>query len=462
MRKGKSVIGKPVLSRADGRVLRNVKDVILGAENDSIAGLLVDEGGLLSSSVVVPIDQIASFGRDAVVVQSSESVVAADEAPTVKAILDRNQSLLGTRVYTESGDDQGKVSDVYFDETSGRVLGLEVSAGTMGDVTSGRHYLPVEDILGIGPDVLYVRPETAEALEAQRGGISGALAQAGERTRDAATSAREAVPGSSVRPEEQLIGRRTGRDVEDETGAVIVPAGRRVTTQDVERARAANRLPLLTASVAAGDAERARVAASDAVADAGDTAGDLWDRFTQKLGEVTDATGRRVDEEQTKRRLKQIEDAVGRPVTKVILDLDDRVILDLGDIITHTAIQRAHEAGALDSLLDSVYKGDVSFAKDEMRARRPGEANLEAAQASTDRPAIVEELRGRVDEAERQRQEDAEQRRQEQEAARQDRETQRHARRRDRETQAQAREQAQAQESETPRPVAVGPGPSNV
>ena len=80
---------------------------------------------------------------------------------------------------------------------------------------------------------------------------------------------------------------------------------------------------------------------------------------------MTDAAGQRVDHEQTKRRLDQIEDAVGRPVTKVMLDLEDRVILDLGDLITHAAVQRAHDAGSLDSLLGVGLQG-----RGRLRARR--------------------------------------------------------------------------------------------
>ena len=38
MRKGKSVIGKPILSLADGTRLHEVKDVILGASNDTVVG----------------------------------------------------------------------------------------------------------------------------------------------------------------------------------------------------------------------------------------------------------------------------------------------------------------------------------------------------------------------------------------------------------------------------------------
>ena len=46
-RKGKSAIGKPILSLADGARLHEVKDVILGAGNDTVVGLLADEGEFL-------------------------------------------------------------------------------------------------------------------------------------------------------------------------------------------------------------------------------------------------------------------------------------------------------------------------------------------------------------------------------------------------------------------------------
>ena len=69
----------------------------------------------------------------------------------------------------------------------------------------------------------------------------------------------------------------------------------------------------------------------------------------KKISELTDESGKRMSEQQTKARLAAINDAVGRPVTKVILDRSDEVVLNLGDIITHEAVQRAYEAGILDT-----------------------------------------------------------------------------------------------------------------
>jgi uncharacterized protein YrrD len=419
MRKGKSLIGKPILSFDEGQRLGEVRDVILGADNAAVVGLVTDEGGLFESSKVVPSEEIASFGRDAVVVRSTASVMPAGQAPGIKPILDRKQSLIGTKVFTETGDDQGAVGDIYFDEATGRVEAMEVTGGRVSDLTTGTRHLPVDQIVRIGPDVLYVHPETADHLEAQRGGISGALGDAGDAAKDAAgkASAKASELGSQgadaakgargqagqavadARPEERLIGQRAGRDVEDDTGGVLVANGQRIRAEDVERARSAGKLPDLTASVGFAQVGTAGAATGDALGDAGDQAADLWDRFTAKLGEMKDATGQRVDEQQTKARLAAIEDAVGRPVTKVVLDLQDDVILDLGDLITHAAIQRAHDAGALDTLLGSVYRGEVSFDKDELRARRPGAASLDEGAAGG--APIVEELRSKVQIAQR-------------------------------------------------------------
>ena len=209
----------------------------------------------------------------------------------------------------------------------------------MSDLTNGTRHLPVDEIVRVGPDVLYVRPETAQQLEAQQGGLTGAVSDAGDRAKGAASKASAKASGvrdqasdaaAEASPEDRLIGQRSGRDVEDDTGAVLVANGQRISAADVDRAKAAGKLPELTAAVGFAQVGTAGAAAGDALGDVGDKATELWDKFTAKLGQVTDATGQRVDEQQTKQRLGAIEDAVGRPVTKVILDLDDDVILDLG------------------------------------------------------------------------------------------------------------------------------------
>src|SRR4051812_1614915 len=451
MRKGKSVIGKQILSLATGERLETVSDLVLDPDGRRMIALVASEGGILTSSKVVPSSEISSFGRDAVVVRGPDAIISASDQPDLRAAVNHNDKILGKAVFTTTGDKLGSISDVYFDERTADVMGYEVSSGLIGDATKGTSYLATDEITNIGPDVIYVHPLTADALEAQVGGIQGALQGAGDqlgqatqgladRMSEAGSNAGSgvAVYRGNVTPEDSLVGKQTGSDVETDDGSVIVPKGRRVRPEDIERAREAGKLPALTSSVAQAAAQEAGARASDGLGQAGDTATGLWDQFTAKIGEITDATGKRVDEQQTKKRLSDIADAVGRPVTKVILDREDNVILNMGDIITHQAIQRTYEAGGLDSLLASVYKANVEFTKEELRTPAGAEAQASVEKASGG-AVIVDELESKVETAEQERQADQERKKREGAAARSSREREREARAADRARSAETR-----------------------
>ena len=475
MLKGKSIIGKEILSLAEGVKLDKVNDVVVDPEGRRLVALVVSEGGFMSGSRVVPVGRVSSFGKDAVVIESADAIIAASSDPELREFVEREDKILGKTVYTTNGDEQGSIADIYFQETTGEVVGYEISGGMLGDAAKGRSYLATEEITAIGDDVIYVEPETAATLESQVGGIQGAVKGAGDKlgeAKDAATSkageARDKAgqKASDAKPEEKLVGRRTGSDVEADSGSVIVPKGRRVRPEDIAAAKAAGKLPALTASVAMGDAQEAGADAKDAIGAAGDKAGSLWDQFTAKISEMTDATGRKVDAAQTKQRLDEIADAIGRPVSKVILDRQDNVVLNMGDIITHQAVQRAHESGGLDSLLSSVYKGDVQFTKEEMRA--PGEVQAEATvDKSSGGAVIVDELESKVQAAEREQEAEKERKRAQSEAERTRREQERDSRSSERDTRATERKaetesEMTGDETETdelePAMAAVGPG----
>ena len=451
MRKGKTLVGKEVLGVEDGLRIDTVNDLVIDPDGRRLIALVIDEGGFLSSSKVIPIDDVTSFGKDAILVKNSQSVVVVADDPGLRELVGRKDKLLGKKVYTLEGNAQGTISDVYFDEATGAIIGYEVSGGVLDDLATGASYLPTEAITTIGPDAIYVVPEAEDALAAQVGGLKGVMEDVSERAKAAASGASSRA--AAANPDDALVGKRTGSDVEADDGSVVVPRGRRVRTEDVALARERSALPALRASVVKAEAAATAAAAKDAVGAAGDAVGGLWDQFTRRIGELTDASGKRVDEEQTKRRLAEIADAIGRPVSKVILDRDDDVVLNLGDIITHQAIQRAYDAGGLDSLLASVYRGTVEFSRDEMRA--PAEAQATVDKSSGGAP-IVEELERKVEDAEQQRQIEKDRKAAEAEAAREEREQERKERKQERASGEPAEPGAQQA------PEAEGAGPALV
>ncbi len=426
------VIGQDVLSLADGTRIHTVKDLVIG-DPAQIVALLVDEGGLLSTSTIVPIEAITRFGKDAVVIADSTAVIPASADARVKAILTRKDRLVGKTVYSTDGQKLGSVADMYFDEVSGRIDGLEVTGGALADLAKGTSYLSADEIERSGPDVVFVPPATAAALTAQIGGVQGALQNVADQAGSAAGDVQASIQNASAEEQERrqqqreqdLAGRRSGTEVSDENGAVVVAKGQLITADIVERARSTGNLPVLLEAADAAKAEETRQQHEAVLQQAGDSTADMWDRFTAKIAEMTDSAGQRVDEQQTRSRLAAIADAVGRPVTKVILDRDDQVVLDLGDIITHQAIQQAYDAGMLDTLLGSVYKGQVEFSRDEMKAQKEATSSVDRAKGGA---AIVDDLEQRVQTAERERAAEKERSKRETEQSRQQREREREAR----------------------------------
>ncbi len=403
MRKGRTVIGQDVYSLADGTRVHSVKDLLVSDNHDTIVALLVDEGGLLGTSMVVPIEAVHRFGPHAVMVDDAESVIPASSDTRVAATLDRKASLLGTPVVTTVGERVGQIGDMYFDEESGAILGYEVSGGTLGDVLRGSSWLPRASVSVIGPDAVIADPEAAEIVASQVGGVQGALDAAREQASAAGAQLGEALADSgpdtpddpvTVDPDRVLVGQRVSSDVTDRTGSVVVANGQRVTLEHVQRARDGEGLDALYAAAGVERPVPVSEQVSSAVQSATESASDLWSRFTTRIAEMTDSAGKRLDAQQTKAQLASIHDAIGRPVTKVFLDREDTVILDLGDLITHQAVQRAYEAGMLDSLLGSVYKApDVTFPQEQLKARIAGDSTIELASGGA---TVLDEFREQI------------------------------------------------------------------
>ena len=74
---------------------------------------------------------------------ASTSVISVSDDPTIRAMVDHAETIVGKKVFTDAGDEQGSISDIYFDEPTGAVVGYEVSAGLFGDVRE-RHLLPFD------------------------------------------------------------------------------------------------------------------------------------------------------------------------------------------------------------------------------------------------------------------------------------------------------------------------------
>ncbi|MBD2328018.1 PRC-barrel domain-containing protein [Alkalinema sp. FACHB-956] len=491
MRKGSDLIGCPIVAFDTGKKFARVQDLIFDQDRNLLIALLVEEPGFLRDAKVLPIESIQSMGADAVITSSKEDVIPASSHSKISAILDHNNIMKGTQILTVTGQNLGKMVDLYIDENSGVVEGYEVSGGIFADAYSGRSFVPALQTLRIGEDYAFVPEVVAELMEEQVGGLKGAMQTTGEKVQEAAQKAGEQVQearrqatsqlANTIVPVEaqrsyvlgritqasvlhpngtlfleaghvvtmtnvnaaeelgildrlyratggdlvedakqragevadklaqkaetvaqdvsrktstvtaqytvnQALGRRAQTIVRTRSGVIVVAPGQIVTQPVVERARHTNTEKELLKSVGLSSTDAAKSSTSDAIAT---TRGQLsntaesvgtqvqegtsqllrWAKY--KTAQLRDQSAQALEEQ-------RIKGALGRPVTRVILDYQDQVILNAGELITHQAIEAARRADVLDVLLASVYTQTPEFSQAQLRAPQPGRAALPA------------------------------------------------------------------------------------
>jgi sporulation protein YlmC with PRC-barrel domain len=115
-------------------------------------------------------EHVVSFGKDAMIITDSKAVVRVDHFPEVKAIMEDRDGLVGKQVFTESGDMKGKVEDIFFDEATGNIVGLEVEGKFTPKNSNASVQLRPSDIVSIGPDAVVINMASVPMLAAQGAG----------------------------------------------------------------------------------------------------------------------------------------------------------------------------------------------------------------------------------------------------------------------------------------------------
>lgn len=227
------------------------------------------------------------------------------------------------------------------------------------------------------------------AEEAQRLGIlpqvyratgGRVTAEINSRLQENAEQARTRLQAVAQNLIEQAKGRRAQRMVRNEEGQIIAAPGQIVNDRMIDRAQSENRLAALLESVGIESGDITRLIPQDRMVQAREQfreqtnllqedASIAWRNLNQQFQEWKRQSNRTIHR-------RRIEYALGRPVTRVILDPRDQVILNVGELITHRAIAQAERSGVLNILLNSVSNKQPEITTAELRAPEPGMAAL--------------------------------------------------------------------------------------
>jgi uncharacterized protein YrrD len=183
---------------------------------------------------------------------------------------------------------------------------------------------------------------------------------------------------------EQALGKRVQQVVRTDSGIIIAAPGQIVTETVVNRAKTYHKEQAILSAVGLSKTDAVR----DRTQQLASATGSILETNARSTGEQIQSGARRLwfqvketANEFQGRSAEAIEEqrikgALGRPVTRVILDNADNVILNVGELITHRAISSARQSNVLDVLLNSVYTETPKLSLQDLRAPQVGQAAL--------------------------------------------------------------------------------------
>ena len=151
MKRISKIAGLVAVTEKTGRRLGFVERVCLSADGQDAQGLLLRLRGLFRKKRFVSFGNIALWGEVTVTVHAVEKPPAA---------VRHQEDAIGLTVLSTSGERLGWVTDAFVEESSGRVLALEVSQGLVDDFSRGR--IRVRDFTMRPDGVVAVTEEAGE------------------------------------------------------------------------------------------------------------------------------------------------------------------------------------------------------------------------------------------------------------------------------------------------------------
>jgi uncharacterized protein YrrD len=377
----------------DGRDLGKLVDFYFDEYTGAIEGYETS-GGLFADAYsgrsFVPAFQTLKIGKDVAFVPAETVALMEEQVGGLKAAmqtaseklqqtaqvagerLQEGAQVAGTRLQDAGRLANARLTDTVVDRSAQKQFAIgKVAQQTVANPNGGSVVLAGEVITAKTAD-------TAERLEV----LDELYRSAGGNLR-APLSERfgTALAGLTV---EQAQGRRVKQAVYTPDGYIIAAQGQIVTPQAIERAKANHRESALleavglssttaaqsqAGSLATTTSNRLKTTTSAAGERIQSDASNLWDKVKESAHEFQGRSSLAIEQ-------KRIKGALGRPTTRVILDRNDDVILNVGELISHKAIDSARAAGVLDVLLDSVYVETPHLSLDELRAPGAGSAAL--------------------------------------------------------------------------------------
>ncbi|WP_099352114.1 PRC-barrel domain-containing protein [Fredinandcohnia onubensis] len=256
MKKSVEIVGLPIISIIDGIEIGKVKSLVINPEKGSVDFLTIEHEDWQVSVKAIPFKRVVGIGEYAVTIESEGSVIDLNEIPIANSLVNKKIKITNTKVMTRKGQLLGEVLEYYIDDETGNLL------GTLLNVSGNEVALASDSVLTYGKDIIIVAEDASskflDSVEYLENPIQ-------ESTQDETTEEliEKVLPASST--EEQspfdeinasidkhgeaeakalrlkqvdlLYGKVVTKDILDNEGNVLIPAGTHLSVDDIIKAQ---------------------------------------------------------------------------------------------------------------------------------------------------------------------------------------------------------------------------------
>ena len=163
-RRGKDLIGMPVITIQDGRRLGEVTALLVRREPPTVAAVRI--GSQLAPGPAVPFGNLRLVGADVILV---DSAAALEPALPTEIVRELDDGVIGRPVLTASGERIGTISGFWVTTADGRIAAYRVhpDAGLLSRlarlVRNDTFEVPAEQVQALGAAALIVNDAIANA-----------------------------------------------------------------------------------------------------------------------------------------------------------------------------------------------------------------------------------------------------------------------------------------------------------
>lgn len=228
--KSKEVLFKEVVSIKEGNSLGRIRTPVVDGARQRIIGFIVDDQQWYLETKIVLFASIRGMQQEVVTVDDDSSIVPVKTMYKIHPYLKDNVQLVGIKIFSEAGRLLGEIEDFVFNHQTGKIETYLIRDNFMS--------IGWKDVYSIGKGMLIVK----DGLDLKE--VPGPASELNE------------IDLNSLFEQRQvsfLLGKCLSRDMRDDNGDVILPAGSIIDDTSIDQMKMMGKFTELLMSVEAED-----------------------------------------------------------------------------------------------------------------------------------------------------------------------------------------------------------------